>query len=75
MNYLSKKYSPEVLKQRAFILGSFARNKINLNTSIYEFADYVIQTGWLPTLNKVEKVDKEILEKYKNFISHKEQVS
>lgn len=75
MDYFSKKYSPEKLKQRAFILSSFARQKINLKVSIYEFTDYVIENGWAPLLGNLESVDKEILEKYNSYMNHKEQVS
>jgi hypothetical protein len=75
MDYFSKKYSHEKLKQRAFILSSFARQKINLKVSIYEFADYVIEKGWTPLLGNLESVDKEILEKYNLYMNHKEQVS
>lgn len=71
MDYLSKKYSPEKLKQRSFILSSFTRQKMTLTVSIYEFADYVIDKGWAPPLGNLESVDKEILNKYQEFIKLK----
>lgn len=75
MDYLSKKYSPQMLKQRAFILSSFVRMKMTLTVSIYEFADYIISTEWLPTLDSLENTDKEILEKYNWYMNHREHVS
>ena len=71
MDYLSKKYTPEKLKQRAFILSSFTRQKMTLTVSIYEFTDYITSTSWLPTLGNLESVDKEILNKYQEFIESK----
>jgi hypothetical protein len=59
------------LKQRAFILSSFTRNKITLCTNIYRFADYIIESGWLPTLNDLDIIDQEILKKYNDFIKNK----
>jgi hypothetical protein len=71
MDYLSKKYTPEKLKQRAFILSSFTRQKMTLTVSIYEFTDYITPTSWLPPLGNLESVDKEILNKYQEFIESK----
>jgi hypothetical protein len=71
MDYFAKKYSPEKLKQRAFILSSFTRQKMTLTVSIYEFADYVIEKGWSPLLGNLEAVDKEILENYNFYINLK----
>jgi hypothetical protein len=69
MDYLSKKYTPEKLKQRAFILSSFTRQKMTLTVSIYEFTDYITSTSWLPPLGNLESVDKEILNKYQAYVS------
>jgi hypothetical protein len=69
MDYLSKKYSPEKLKQRAFILSSFTRQKMTLTVSIYEFTDYITSTSWLPPLGNLESVDEEILKKYQTYMS------
>lgn len=69
MDYLSKKYTPEKLKQRAFILSSFTRQKMTLTVSIYEFTDYAIENGWAPLFGSLESVDKEILEKYQTYMS------
>jgi hypothetical protein len=71
MDYLSKKYSPEKLKQRAFILSSFTRQKMTLTVSIYEFTDYITSTSWLPPLGNLKSVDTEILNKYQEFIESK----
>lgn len=68
MSYIEKKYSPEKLQQRSFILSSFGRMKMNLRVSIYEFADSVINDGWTPKLNNLEQVDQEILDKYNTFM-------
>jgi hypothetical protein len=69
MDYLSKKYSPEKLKQRAFILSSFTRQKMTLTVSIYEFTDYITSTNWLPPLGNLESVDEKILKKYQTYMS------
>ena len=71
MDYISKKYSAENLKQRAFILSSFTRQKMTLTVSIYEFADYVMEKSWAPIFGSLESVDKEILENYQTFIESK----
>lgn len=71
MNYLNSKYSSEKLNQRAFILSSFSRMKMNISVDIYEFVDYIIGSNWLPILDTIENVDKEILEKFNEFVSHK----
>jgi hypothetical protein len=71
MDYLSKKYSLEKLKQRAFILSSFTRQKMTLTVRIYEFTDYITSTSWLPPLGNLELVDKEILNKYQEFVETK----
>lgn len=71
MSYFLNKYTAEKLKQRAFILSSFTRQKINLSVSIYEFADYVIEQGWSPLLGNLESVDKEIYKKYQTFLESK----
>lgn len=64
------KYSPEVLKQRSFILSSFTRMKMTLTTSIYEFANNCIERNWCPVLDKLEKVDEEILQEYNRFMNN-----
>jgi hypothetical protein len=69
MDYHSKKYSTEKLKQRAFILSSFTRQKMTLTVSIYEFTDYITSTNWLPPLGNLESVDEEILKKYQTYMS------
>ena len=71
MDYISKMYTPEKLKLRAFILSSFTRQKMTLTVSIYEFADYVMEKGWAPLFGSLESVDKEILNKYQEFIESK----
>jgi hypothetical protein len=71
MDYHSKKYSVEKLKQRAFILSSFIRQKMTLTVGIYEFTDHITSTSWLPPLGNLESVDKEILNKYQQFIESK----
>jgi hypothetical protein len=64
-------YSQENLKQRAFILSSFTRLKKTLSTSIYEFVDYTINTGWSPALDNLNKVDEEVLRKYQEYMKNK----
>ena len=65
------KLSPEALNQRSFILSAFTRLKMSISTSIYEFADYKIKSGWSPGLQDLTKIDEEILEEYMKFIKSK----
>jgi hypothetical protein len=69
MDYLSKNYAPEKLKQRAFILSSFTRQGMTLTVSIYEFTDFITSINWLPPLGNLESVDEEIFKKYQTYVS------
>lgn len=56
-------------QKRAFILSSFSRLKISLNTSVYRFCDKIIREEWSPPLGSLVDVDKEILQKYQEFMN------
>jgi hypothetical protein len=58
----------EHFQKRAFILSSFSRLKISLTTDVYRFCDKIIREQWNPPLGCLIDVDKEILQKYQEFI-------
>jgi len=57
-------------QQRAFILSSFTRLKIILDTSVYRFADKLINEEWTPPLTSLDDVDREIRDKYYDFLQN-----
>jgi hypothetical protein len=59
----------EHFQQRAFILSSFRRLKIEYTTSVYRFADKIIQEGWMPPLGSLDEVDDIIRNKYQDFMN------
>jgi hypothetical protein len=59
------------LQQRAFILSSFRRQNIPITTSVYQFADKIIKENWAPHRGKLEQVDQEINNKYKDFLANR----
>lgn len=59
----------EHFQQRAFILSSFRRLKIEFTTSVYKFTDKIIQEGWMPPLGSLDEVDAIIKDKFENYIN------
>lgn len=55
-------------QKRSFILSSFRRLGIPFSVSVYNFADYVCNSGWMPPLGSLEEVDREILIEYNKYI-------
>lgn len=64
------KIKDEHFQKRAFILSSFTRLKIILDTNVYRFSDKLIQEGWVPPLTCLGDVDKEIRNKYYDFLQN-----
>ena len=58
----------EHFQKRVFILSSFTRLKIILDTSVYRFADKLINEEWTPPLTSLDDVDREIRNKYYDFL-------
>lgn len=56
-----------LLQKRHFILSSFVRLKISLTSDVYRFCDKIIKEEWIPPLGNLNDVDKEILQKYREF--------
>jgi hypothetical protein len=57
-------------QQREFILSSCTRLKIILDTSVYRFADKLIHEEWIPPLTSLDDVDREIRDKYYDFLQN-----
>lgn len=57
-------------QKRAFILSSFTRLKIIIDTSVYRFADKLINEEWTPPLTSLDDVDGEIRNKYYDFLQN-----
>jgi hypothetical protein len=57
-------------QKRAFILSSFSRLKITFIASVYRFADKLISENWTPPLTSLEDVDREIKQKYYEFLQN-----
>ena len=60
----------EHFQKRAFILSSFTRLKIILDTSVYTFADKLVNGEWNPPLTSLDDVDREIRNKYYDFLQN-----
>ena len=60
----------EHFQKRAFILSSFSRLKIILDTNVYRFADKLINEEWTPPLESLDDVDVEIRNKYYDFLQN-----
>jgi hypothetical protein len=60
----------EHFQKRAFILSSFTRLKIILDTNVYRFADKLINEEWIPPLASLDDVDVEIRNKYYDFLQN-----
>jgi hypothetical protein len=60
----------EHFQQREFILSSFTRLKIIIDTSVYRFADKLIHEEWTPPLTSLDDVDREIIDKYYDFLQN-----
>lgn len=58
----------EHFHKRAFILSSFSRLKINLDSNVYRFADKLINENWTSSLKNLDEVDEEIKIKYYDFL-------
>jgi hypothetical protein len=63
------KIKDEHFQQRAFILSSFRRLKIEFTASVYRFADKIIQEDWIPPLGSLDEVDAIIKDKYRDFMN------
>ena len=57
-------------QKRAFILSSFTRLKIIVDTSVYRFADKLINEEWTPPLTSLDVADREIKDKYYDFLQN-----
>lgn len=57
-------------QKRQFILSSFSRLKITFTTSVYRFADKTISEQWDPPLTSLDDVDREIKQKYYDFLQN-----
>lgn len=60
----------EHFQKRAFILSSFTRLKIIIDTNTYKFADKLINENWNPPLTNLDVVDREIKDKYYDFLQN-----
>lgn len=56
-------------QKREFILSSFTRLKIILDTNAYRFADKLIQEGWDPPLDCLDEIDVIIKDKYLDYMN------
>ena len=60
----------EHFQKRAFILSSFTRLKIILDTSVYRLADKLHNAEWTPPVTSLDVVDREIRDKYYDFLQN-----
>ena len=60
----------EHFQKRAFILSSFTRLRIIIDTNAYKFADKLINENWKPPLTSLDVVDREIKDKYYDFLQN-----
>jgi len=57
------------IQKRYFILSSFSRLGITINTNVYRFADKIIRDKWSPPLGDLNEVDSQIALMYEEFIN------
>ncbi len=55
-------------QKRHFILSSFTRLGLTINTNAYRFADKIIRDEWSPPLGDLNEVDSQIQSMYREFI-------
>ena len=60
----------EHFRKREFILSSFSRLKIIFDTNVYRFADKLINEEWTSSLTSLDDVDREIRNKYYDFLQN-----
>ena len=60
----------EHFQKREFILSSFSRLNIILDTNVYRFSDKLIREKWNPSLTSLDVVDQEIKNKYYDFLQN-----
>ena len=58
----------EIWQQRQFILSSFRRLKISINTDAYRFADKLIKEKWDSSTLDLSEVDYFIRQEFDRFI-------
>jgi hypothetical protein len=59
------------IQKRHFILSSFARLKITINTDVYRFADKLIQENCKLPTGSLEEVDSLIKRYYEDYLNGK----
>jgi hypothetical protein len=59
------------IQKRHFILSSFARLRITINTDVYRFADKLIRENCKLPTGSLEEVDSLIKRYYEDFINGK----
>jgi len=59
------------IQKRHFILSSFARLRITINTDVYRFADKLIQENYTFPTSSLEEVDSLIKRYYEDYLNGK----
>jgi hypothetical protein len=59
------------IQKRHFILSSFARLRITINTDVYRFADKLIQENYTFPTSSLEEVDALIKTYYEDYLNGK----
>ncbi len=57
------------IQKRHFILSSFTRLGITIDTNVYRFADKIIRNNWSPPLGDLNEVDSQIQSMYGEFLN------
>jgi hypothetical protein len=59
----------ELWQSRHFLLSSFVRLNIPIQTNVYRCIDNLIQIQWKPPLGSLDDVDREIKKIYEDFMN------
>jgi hypothetical protein len=59
------------IQKRHFILSSFARLRITINTDVYRFADKLIRETYIFPTGSLDEVDIVIKKYYENYLNGK----
>jgi hypothetical protein len=57
-------------QKRSFYLSSFVRMKMEINSQVYEFIDYLISQGYKPPLDGLNTVDRDMRKLFKEYVQH-----
>lgn len=62
------KNKDDKFQQRQFLLSSFVRIKYVITKDVYEFCDFLISQGYVPPLDHLDNVDRDVCERFHQYL-------